>query len=329
MYKTRAAIGRTLQGLAAHSSLLQKPFIWYGNMFLRLTHAVSRQQEYAADALGAGIVGTGPKISGLKTIHSAGEAYGAFWSGEAVPVLNAGFRPSRMDGFSRFLIARSVTTAIAGTLAEEMQRAQVNPYDTHPPLRERVAAIEELPPGAAPADEPSAISLLDGVLELERQLLAMMGSAEDAAKLQPVNWEEVGVCVFLPQWQAVAQKHASGLAGVKPRRCRSGRNSWRCLRVLSQATPAAQWPPEQAARFAAFVVGAAMAVALHGRRIGMRCLPGTPVSFHQVDQNIEPFNALIGLATGQLAAENWQTQCAAFGISQLDLGQVGAAALPS
>jgi len=40
IYKTRAAIGRTLQGLTAYSSFLQTPFLWYGKAFLHMTHAV-------------------------------------------------------------------------------------------------------------------------------------------------------------------------------------------------------------------------------------------------------------------------------------------------
>lgn len=65
IYKTRAAIGRTLEGLAQHSSLLQKPFHWYGKAFLRMTHAVSRRQEFTADALAARIVGCRSLIEGL------------------------------------------------------------------------------------------------------------------------------------------------------------------------------------------------------------------------------------------------------------------------
>jgi Zn-dependent protease with chaperone function len=53
IYRTRTAIGRTLDSLARHSSLLMKPFNWYGLGFLRITHAISRRQEYAADALAA------------------------------------------------------------------------------------------------------------------------------------------------------------------------------------------------------------------------------------------------------------------------------------
>src|SRR5262245_5435952 len=42
VYKTRQAIGRTLLALARHSSILQKPFAWYGQLFLRVSLAVSR-----------------------------------------------------------------------------------------------------------------------------------------------------------------------------------------------------------------------------------------------------------------------------------------------
>src|SRR6185436_6838572 len=38
IYKTRGAIGRTLQSLG-EGSWLQFPFLWYGKMFLRITHA--------------------------------------------------------------------------------------------------------------------------------------------------------------------------------------------------------------------------------------------------------------------------------------------------
>ena len=49
IYRTRSAIARTLENL--HGSLLQQPFIAYAKLFLRVSQAVSRKQEYAADAL--------------------------------------------------------------------------------------------------------------------------------------------------------------------------------------------------------------------------------------------------------------------------------------
>jgi heat shock protein HtpX len=60
VYGTRTAIGRTLENLGHHGSILQFPFIWYGKLFLRVSHAVSRRQELAADRLAAHVVGARP-----------------------------------------------------------------------------------------------------------------------------------------------------------------------------------------------------------------------------------------------------------------------------
>jgi Zn-dependent protease with chaperone function len=56
LYRTRASIGRVLEHLGG--SVLAKPFAWYGNLFLRLTHGLSRRQELAADAHAVAIAGT-------------------------------------------------------------------------------------------------------------------------------------------------------------------------------------------------------------------------------------------------------------------------------
>jgi heat shock protein HtpX len=74
IYKTRSAIGRTIDNLGHHSGLLQKPFLWYGNAFLRITHGISRQQEFAADALAARMFGKKPMVDGLTRIHTIGPA---------------------------------------------------------------------------------------------------------------------------------------------------------------------------------------------------------------------------------------------------------------
>jgi Zn-dependent protease with chaperone function len=73
VYKTRASIIRTLQSLARHSSLLQKPFIWYGEAFSRLTLAISRQQEYVADELAARTTGAANLSQALTVLERSGK----------------------------------------------------------------------------------------------------------------------------------------------------------------------------------------------------------------------------------------------------------------
>ena len=55
IYKTRTAIGRTLEALG--DGWLQVPFRAYGNFFLRVTQAISRAQEFTADRLAATLFG--------------------------------------------------------------------------------------------------------------------------------------------------------------------------------------------------------------------------------------------------------------------------------
>src|SRR2546425_7394449 len=105
IYKTRAAIGRTLRQLSGRSSALQKPFAWYGNLFLRITHAISRRQEYTADALAARAEGARPVVHALRVIHGTAGAFDTFWQSEVVPVLSAGFCPALAEGFNQFLSA--------------------------------------------------------------------------------------------------------------------------------------------------------------------------------------------------------------------------------
>jgi Zn-dependent protease with chaperone function len=321
VYKTRAAIGRTLQNLADTSSVLQKPFVWYGNMFLRVTHAISRAQELAADALAARIVGAPAMARGLTAVHGAGQTFGHYWSGEAVPVLSAGFLPSLTDGFRRFLDEKPVAEAVARGVAQELAEGKADPYDTHPPLRERIAALGNLRAGDAPGEDPPALGLLDDVPALERRLLATMAGDEAVAKLQPVGWEEAGERVFLPQWRTAVQKHAGGLGGLTPaalpQRAKPPRELARTILGLNARAPV----PDEAIQEAAGVVGCALAVALHAGGHSLRCVPGAPITFHCGGRQVEPFGVLAALADSRLSAAEWQATCEAFHIAEVDLGQ--------
>ena len=169
IYKTRGAIGRTIDSLG-DGSFIRLPFFWYGKMFLRITHAVSRRQEFVADELAARAVGSQPLIGGLRTVHGVAPAFNAYWFNECAPVLNAGFRPPLTEGFRQFVQSGKVAEAIGKHLDEELKEGKSNPYDTHPPLRERIAAVEKLPPGDVGRDDPAAITLLGDVPALENQL---------------------------------------------------------------------------------------------------------------------------------------------------------------
>jgi heat shock protein HtpX len=152
IYKTRAAIGRILQNLATDPNegfslmkIVEAPFRLYGNVFLRITHAISRAQEYAADRLAANTIGSEHLIDGLRAIHRAAAACDQYLNYEFLPMVRNGFRPPLLEGFTCMLSAESISKSLDENLANELKSGEQDAYDTHPPLAQRIAAIQGLP----------------------------------------------------------------------------------------------------------------------------------------------------------------------------------------
>ena len=78
IYKTRVAIGRTIQQLG--DGYLGKIFVAYGKLFLRVTHAISRRQEFIADEVAANAAGATAMASALRKVHGAAGAFQSYWS---------------------------------------------------------------------------------------------------------------------------------------------------------------------------------------------------------------------------------------------------------
>lgn len=154
-------------------SWLQAPFRCYAKMFLRVTHAVSRQQEFIADELAARTLGAKPLADGLCSVHRVAPAIDYYWLNECGPVLSAGFLPPLADGFD-IVRARHISERMDKHLQVQLSDGHADPYDTHPPLRNRIAAIGHLPHGPTPEQDLPAASLLENVPALEKELLAKL-----------------------------------------------------------------------------------------------------------------------------------------------------------
>ena|SRR5260370_1097478 len=93
-------------------SWIRLPFTVYARLFFRITNAISRQQEFAADALAARVAGPQALAEGLKQIHRAAAAFGAFRQSEYVPALRYQVPPPLAAGFSRFLLHNKVSAGV-------------------------------------------------------------------------------------------------------------------------------------------------------------------------------------------------------------------------
>jgi len=152
VYKTQAAMIRTfrsigsLQGIRVGAIQLMYGLIsflikQYFVGFLRVVNFVSRKKEHRADELACLVAGSAACIQGMRKIHVGGMAWMPYWNSEVLPVLEQGCRPDIADGFARFLAAPEIAAQVREGIENEIAEGKTNPYDTHPPLRDRIAAI--------------------------------------------------------------------------------------------------------------------------------------------------------------------------------------------
>jgi heat shock protein HtpX len=320
VYKTRAAIGRTLQGLTAYNSFLQKPFLWYGKAFLRITHAVSRRQEFTADALAASVVGSLPLIEGLKQIHSAALAFDAYWANEVALVLSRGFHPPLAEGFRRYLGSSWISEAVSASLDRELAERETNPYDTHPLLRERIAALQSLSYRETPGSDLPAISLLGDIEGLETHLIGAASNEPTAQALQLVAWEEVGWKIWAPAWEAYIGKYAKVLAGSTPFTLPELSQNLDAFSHRLRESDGEDLTPEERRQQAPATLGIALAVALGRNGWNLQVLPGNDAVCERKEAIIKPFDIVPMLASGELTPEAWQELSIGYGIADLDLG---------
>jgi heat shock protein HtpX len=318
VYTTRAAIGRTLENLGRHGSILQLPFIWYGRVFLRVSHAVSRRQELAADQLAAHVVGARPLAEGLKKIHAAAPAFGYYWSNEVAPVLHAGFVPPLAAGFQQFVAGEIGQKALAAAREQSLQESDGDVFDTHPPLRERLQALEGCRPGDVAVADPLAITLLADPQALEREVIAPALPPTDDP-LPPIQWSEVGERVYQPIWQKeteAAIAHCRPLAVAALAQQASALSETLGAKLL----PDSEAPsPELRQLRGNWAVGAALAMALSQSGWAADVAPGEPVMLRGPAGALDPFGTVHALVTGELGAEAWAEQCGRLGIGELEV----------
>jgi len=352
VYRTRAALGRTLAEVSRHSSIVAKPFEWYGKGFLRITHAVSRRQEFVADAVAARIAGAATAAEALRNIQRAAAGFTAFWSNELAPVLEHGYRPPLSAGFQQFLGAPDISQQLDGFLASELESGKSNPYDTHPSLRERVSALETLrdvsaiaTPLSSGKDVP-ALALLEDVPALEAELMRAIG-AERKAPLAPVSWDAVPATVLPLGWTQMIEDSRRALASIRTRDLPSLAQ----LTVdepqavadrlgLRMPSPVTVQQLEARAAIADAIVGAALSLLLVQRAretpgaIRLHAPPGEPVVFALIGDGPEPtavlpFYTMTSLRRGSTSPEEWVAHCAALGILDVPLAEThGAEMLP-
>jgi heat shock protein HtpX len=293
IYRTREAIGRTIEQLSDDDgddgwaqAIIRQPFIWYGRAFMRITSAISRREEFAADACAVERAGRDAHVEALRRIHAFAPAFDAYWQQDVVPALSSGTRPPLAEGFSRFAGTESVQQTAERLVEQELAEGRTHPYDSHPSLAERIAAVERFPAGQAD-DSPQAISLIEDPQELEAAQVEFLFGAEARAQLERIAWEDAGDRIYVPGYEGLVREYAwlvedvtfASLPATATRLHHTGDELRRRVDDLSS---------DDAPELAAAVFGAAAVLALRHHGWSVEALPGHPVLCHRGEAAVAP-----------------------------------------
>ncbi|WP_031189630.1 MULTISPECIES: M48 family metallopeptidase [Streptomyces] len=172
---------------------MARPFQAYARFYLRATNSVGRGQELAADRVAARVAGRDATASALREIAVLDVVHD-FYLNEYVAL---GARaallppPGEVCGGVRHLLADPELRSDLAELRGEPGPGNGSPYDSHPPVAERIRLIEALPDDGR-ADDPArpALALLREpgclLVELERVLLT-----PEALAMERADWPEL------------------------------------------------------------------------------------------------------------------------------------------
>ena len=307
IYKTRAAMARTIENLARTSSWVHRPFLAYGNLFMRVTQKIARAQEIAADRMAVRVAGASSHANALKTVHGIAPAYGAYWQTEVIPVLSNGYQPPIGAGFAHFLRNEAVAKTIDSEVEKEIAEGTSDPYDSHPPLKERLAAIGDVPDVSPLRDDPPAISLIRDLPRLERELIASLGA--DAQQFTAVEWHETPTQVFLPNWRDSAAKTAAAIGAATA----ADAPALLASQAMAAALEVGNLEPIERDRELRGAIGAIVAVKLIDDGWSCTTSPGEQIVFTKEGRSFQPFVEVMR------NAEAWQAAVREAGIESLPL----------
>jgi heat shock protein HtpX len=204
VYATRSAMIRTLVNLhRSGAAVLHKPFEWMLNQYLRITQAIARQQELAADEWAVRVAGKTAQAEALQSTGLHGLGFDLFIENELRPLRAMGVVPDNLfAGFRRFLHS-SGWDSLRPMLREAMDKHTADPLDSHPPQSERLQYLETLPqpPSPPPTDPTPAYQLLADPEAIE----VYFSKDFHHPGVQVVSWDNIGP-TWAKVWRMLAER---------------------------------------------------------------------------------------------------------------------------
>ncbi|WP_195210290.1 M48 family metallopeptidase [Actinomarinicola tropica] len=196
VYRTRTSIGRTLAGRRGSHLLFERWASWY----LRFTRPVAVAQEAAADALAARATSPAAIAGALARLPFGSVAFDVYMRSDYLPVVEAGHQPPFLEGFDRFLSSNVAQQHLRLESGATFGSTAGAPFDGHPPVPERLAAlgVDSADYKGRPLPDAGAVALLRNLPLVESQLVGR--HVDRGIQLVPIPWADVGRKVLAPGW---------------------------------------------------------------------------------------------------------------------------------
>jgi heat shock protein HtpX len=339
VYNTRKSMARAYENLGSKSEVLKFLRRWavvyavfmvlmsamrvYWNIFMRVTQAISRQQEFRSDELACHIAGSQGLIEGLEKIRKCQSALGSYWNSVVLPVAMSGFQPTLAEGFGLFMHAPHIEKATDEFLRQQSTIERPSPLDTHPPLAKRIerAKLYNLPGPEAGEVADSSLpmtSLIDGLPALEASLLKKIVPALAAKELAPLEWESAGSEVYVPLWRKEVTAFQSRLAGNTLGNLPAVVADPRPIAGLVENPKNGRLSDQQREARALNIVFIAVALSLVDHGWSVRSQPGV-FYFDRGEKSLDPGELIGDMKSGKMTAEGWAAFRAENGIGEWPL----------
>ncbi|MFE4515224.1 M48 family metalloprotease [Kitasatospora sp. NPDC056783] len=168
-------------------------FTRYAKLYFRVSEAVGRRQEYAADLIAARLAGRDTTASALRKVPALDSAQDFYLGSYATIGWEAGLLPppGQVFGGLQHLLNDPERRRQLAAYALELPEHEPDPYDSHPPIDRRITAIEALPDdGRGAGATGPALALLHDAERVMTELEAVSLVPEAASK-QRVEWAEL------------------------------------------------------------------------------------------------------------------------------------------
>lgn len=330
VYRTKASFVRVFENVGSVGPLARIAVLgamymfvtmllkWYFVGFLRLSNFVSRRQEYRADELACLVAGRQNLIDGLRAMHRVAAVWPTYWKQEVQPALGMGSLVALGDGLTRFMAVPHIAEAIGKSLETRLREEKTKPYDTHPPLRDRIASAQKLPEAPAFEDSQPATCLLENLRNAE--ILFVENFVDDIrpGSLKYVPWDEVALRVTIPRWEQFVSEYSEPLRGVTAESLPDQIPRLREIGSRIRDPKGMLLSPDQRTARAAGLFAAALALAMTRSGWELQVGPGI-FRMSSGNHELNPFLIVNQLMSKKLSPETWTARCQELGLSKLVL----------